>query len=312
MSVPAAPGAPAGGAAPVSGSAQAGVSTFAGEHAPRPRRFIQCDVFSPVPTLGNGLAVVVDADGLSDAQMQRFAAWTNLAETTFVLPSDDPAADYRVRIFTPAREMPFAGHPTLGSCAAWLHAGGVPRDPARVRQSCGVGVVEIDTREPGLLAFRAPPTEVEPMAGDRRDALATALGIDPTAIRNAARLRSGVWRQVLELESAAAVLAVDSSRVRWPAFEPIGLIGAHPHGGECDYEVRMLAPSSGMSEDPITGSLNAALAHWLQAQGRLAAPVTVAQGTAIGRHGRVTIRPAADGVWIGGAARVLIDGTILL
>ncbi len=280
--------------------------------APRARRFVQCDVFSPVPTRGNGLAVVVDADGLDDAQMQRFAAWTNLAETTFVLAPDDPAADYRVRIFTPAREMPFAGHPTLGSCAAWLHAGGRPRDPTRVRQSCGAGIVEIDTSAPGLFAFRAPPTDIEPMSDERRDALVTALALEPGAIRNAARLRSGVWRQVLELESAAAVLAVDSSRVRWPAFEPIGLIGAHPAGAECDYEVRMLAPSSGMSEDPITGSLNAALAHWLQAQGRLGASVTAAQGTAIGRHGRVSIRPAADGVWIGGHAQVLVDGTVLL
>ncbi|MGH3667443.1 MAG: PhzF family phenazine biosynthesis protein, partial [Acidimicrobiia bacterium] len=140
------------------------------------RRFIQVDVFSPIPTQGNGLAVVVDAEGLDDSQLQAFAAWTNLAETTFLLPPEDTAADYRVRIFTPYDELPFAGHPTLGSCVAWLHSGGVPKEAGVIRQECGIGVVDIDsTAEP--LAFVAPPTSLSPLAPDRFDAIAEALGI---------------------------------------------------------------------------------------------------------------------------------------
>ncbi|HYF57470.1 MAG TPA: PhzF family phenazine biosynthesis protein [Burkholderiaceae bacterium] len=276
------------------------------------RRFVQCDVFSPLPTQGNGLAVVVDAQGLDDARMQRFAAWTNLAETTFLLPPTDPTADYRVRIFTPAREMPFAGHPTLGSCAAWLHAGGVPREPGTVRQQCGIGIVRVDVSRPGQPAFDAPATELRPLDEAARTAIVSALGIPDAAVVRTAELRNGPAWQVLELESADAVLAVDASRVRWPAFRPIGLVGPHPPGSDRDLEVRMLAPSSGMSEDPITGSLNAALARWLHASGRLRRPLTIAQGTAIGRHGRVTVRPDGDAIWIGGHVHVLVDGTLAL
>jgi PhzF family phenazine biosynthesis protein len=278
------------------------------------RRFIQCDVFSPIPTQGNALAVVVDGQGLTDQRMQQFAAWTNLAETTFLLPADDPRADYRVRIFTPTREMPFAGHPTLGSCAAWLHTGGTPRNPDVVRQACGVGIVEIDTSDGDRPAFVAPPTAVQPMRADQFEAIVGTLEIPRDAILHTARLDNGPVWQALQLASAEAVLAVDSSRVRWPAFKSIGLIGAHRPGAECDYEVRMLAPSSGMSEDPITGSLNAAIAHWMQAEGRLPGPVTVAQGTAIGRHGRVSIQPGGEqgGIRIGGQTHILIEGTVTL
>jgi PhzF family phenazine biosynthesis protein len=279
----------------------------------RRRRFVQCDVFSPVPTQGNGLAVVVDADGLSDAQMQRFAAWTNLAETAFLLTPTQASADYRVRIFTPTREMPFAGHPTLGSCAAWRHAGGVPSEAGIVRQQCGIGIVDVDVSCPGELAFRAPETTIRPLASERLDAIVQALALPSDAVVRAAHLENGPAWQALELVSADAVLAVDASRVRWPAFSPIGLIGAHRAGGECDAEVRMLAPSSGMSEDPITGSLNAALARWRQAQGRLPRAIVVAQGTAIGRLGRVSVRPdGPETVWIGGQVHVLVDGTLTL
>ena len=277
------------------------------------RRFVQCDVFSPTPTRGNALAVVVDGEGLSDEQMARFATWTNLAETTFLLPPADPSADYRVRIFTPTREMPFAGHPTLGSCAAWLHAGGRPRESGVVRQECAVGIVAIHLEGGGVSAFVAPPTEVRAMDDAVRDAIVDALAIPRHAILRTAELANGPVWQAFELDSAQSVLALDSSRVRWPAFNAIGLVGAHPGGAECDYEVRMLAPSSGMSEDPITGSLNSALAHWLQSQGRLDAPLTVAQGTSIGRHGRVFLRPAPDGaILVGGHAHVLVDGTLEL
>jgi PhzF family phenazine biosynthesis protein len=277
------------------------------------RRFIQCDVFTPTPTLGNALAVVVDGQGVTEESMRRFAAWTNLAETTFILPAEDSTADYKLRIFTPTREMPFAGHPTLGSCAAWLHCGGKAREPGTVRQECGVGIVEIDTRAPQLLAFIAPPTAIRPMRQDNFDAIATVLEIPRDQILHSAELDNGPLWQVMQLDSAAAVLALDSSRVRWPMFKAIGMIGAHPAGAECDYEVRMLAPSSGMSEDPITGSLNSALAHWLQAQGRLEQPITVAQGTCIDRHGRVVITPVdPHQVKIGGQTHILIEGTVHL
>lgn len=277
------------------------------------RRFVQCDVFSPIPTQGNGLAVVVDADGMSDQQMQKFAAWTNLAETTFLLPPSDPAADYRVRIFTPAREMLFAGHPTLGSCATWLHSGGVPKIAGLVRQECGVGIVDVDVSQPGILAFAAPPTTIKEMSTERRQAITAALAIPASAIRHAAELCNGPTWQFFELTTAQQVLALDASKVRWPEFLGIGFIAPHPPGSECDYEVRMLAPSSGMSEDPITGSLNAAIAKWMQSQGRLESPYLAAQGTSIGRIGRVTVRPDAGGsAWIGGQVHILIEGHLNL
>ncbi|CAM5774100.1 phenazine biosynthesis protein PhzF [Labrys miyagiensis] len=272
------------------------------------RRFIQCDVFTSVPTRGNGLAVVLDSEGLSDHDMQAFAAWTNLAETTFLLPPRD-GADYRVRIFTPAYEMPFAGHPTLGSCAAWLRAGGRPAMAGVVRQECGVGIVEIDlTGE--LPAFTAPPTAIQPLPARTLEPITDVLALDPGRILRTAILDNGTPKHVLELTSAEDVLALDSARVRWPAFQPIGVIGAHPPGSECDYEVRLLAPSSGMSEDPITGSLNAAIAHWMQAEGRLGERLVLAQGTKIGRIGRVHVRTVGDRVLVGGDTRILIEGTL--
>ena len=280
----------------------------------RSRRFIQCDVFTSLPTKGNALAVVVDGEGLSEEQMRDFAAWTNLAETTYLLPPTEPTADYKVRIFTPTREMPFAGHPTLGSCAAWLHCGGVPREDGLVRQECGVGIVDIDISS-SVPAFVAPPTGIEPLADADCEAIVRALAVDPDKVVSSVRLDNGPVWQVLELRSADDVLAVDSSLVRWPHFKAIGLLGRHRAGGECDYEVRMLAPSSGMSEDPITGSLNSALAHWLLSLGRLDKDLLIAQGTRINRVGRVAIRPDAaipGRVFIGGASHILIDGTVFL
>lgn len=278
------------------------------------RRFIQCDVFTDQPTRGNGLAVVVDAEGLDDRQMQDFAAWTNLAETTFLLPPSDPVADYRVRIFTPTREMPFAGHPTLGSCAAWLHAGGKPKQHDLVRQQCEVGIVEIDLRG-DVPAFVAPPTRIMPMDDAHLQAILARLEIASDRVRATTQLENGPLWQVLELASADDVRAVEAMRVRWPEFRAIGLIGAYPADGEADYEVRMLAPSSGMSEDPITGSLNAAIARWFRSLGRLERPLLMAQGGCIGRVGRVHIRPDAadpDRILIGGQTLLLIDGTVTL
>jgi PhzF family phenazine biosynthesis protein len=273
------------------------------------RRFIQVDVFSPIPTQGNGLAVVIDAEGLDSGQLQAFAAWTNLAETTFLLPPEDPTADYRVRIFTPYQELPFAGHPTLGSCVAWLHSGGVPKEAGLIRQECGIGIVDIDSTAERL-AFVAPPTSVSPLDLDRFEAIAGALGIPPESVVQTATLDNGPVWQVLDLGSAEEVLAIDSSRARWSPLEFVGLLGAHAPGSECDYEVRMLA-SNGV-EDPITGSLNAALAYWLRDQARLDEPLVVSQGTAMGRHGRVYIRPTEDRVLIGGDTHILIEGTLSL
>ena len=246
--------------------------------------------------------------------MRRFAAWTNLAETTFILKPVDASADYKLRIFTPRREMPFAGHPTLGSCSAWLHSGGIPREAGVVRQECGVGIVEIDIGNPQLPAFTAPPTSIQAMHSDNFEAIVKVLEIPRAQIQHCAELDNGPLWQVFQLDSAAAVLALDSSRVRWPEFKAIGFIGAHPPASECDYEVRMLAPSSGMSEDPITGSLNSALAHWLQSGGRLAGAVTVAQGTCINRTGRVFIQSGSKPgqVKIGGQTHILIEGMVSL
>lgn len=277
----------------------------------RQRRFVQCDVFSAEPTKGNGLAVVLDGEGLTDAQMQEFAAWTNLAETTFLLPPADPDADYKVRIFTTVREMLFAGHPTLGSCFSWLHAGGAPKQPGVVMQECGVGLVPIHT-DGGIPAFEAPPTAVETLPDNDFRTICAALDVPAARVVQTAKLNNGPVWQVLELESAEAVLAVDAGKVRWPDFKSIGLIGPHPAGAECDYEVRMLAPSSGMKEDPITGSLNAALAQWLSGQGRLERSLTMAQGTQIGRLGRVHIRPDAGAILVGGQTNLLIEGTVTL
>lgn len=277
----------------------------------RQRRFIQTDVFSSEPTKGNGLAVIVDAEGLSDAQMQAFAAWTNLAETTFLLPPTDPKADYRVRIFTPSCEMPFAGHPTLGSCAAWLHSGGVPGNKSCVIQECAIGLVEID-QSGDTPAFVAPPTQIDSMPGDVLGHLVRKMQIDPAAVKNAALLNNGPSWQVLELSSAEDVLAIDSSAVQWPEHLGVSVFGAHADANECDYEVRNLSPSSGMSEDPITGSLNAAIAIWMQQQDRLTKDLVMAQGTAIGRNGRVSIRNRAGAVLIGGHAQVVIDGYVTL
>jgi PhzF family phenazine biosynthesis protein len=271
------------------------------------RRFIQCDVFSPTPTKGNGLAVVLDGNGLTDGEMQGFAAWTNLAETTFLLPPKDPNADYRLRIFTPYQELPFAGHPTLGSCRAWLHTGGQPKEPGVARQECGVGVVEIDTKGERL-AFAAPPTTISPLPDERLEAIVAHLGIPAEAVIRTTRLDNGPVWQVLDLGLADQVLAVDSGRADWEPVEFVGLLGANPPGSETAYEVRLLA-SNGV-EDPITGSLNAALAHWLREQGQLESPIVVSQGTALGRHGRVHITPVGDRILIGGDTHILIEGTV--
>jgi PhzF family phenazine biosynthesis protein len=278
----------------------------------RQRRFIQCDVFTSVPTKGAGLAVVVDGEGLSDIQMQTFAVWTNLAETAFLLSPTTQDADYKVRIFTPKRELPFAGFPTLGSCAAWLHAGGKSRKQGVVKQECGVGIVDIDVSGT-VPAFAAPATKIAPMPPATREAITSALGLPDACVLRSSLLANGPVWQVLELASAADVLAVDPAKLRFAAFPGLGLIGAYPPDSECQFETRNLGPNSGTIEDPITGSLNAAIAYWMYGAGHWCEPVTIAQGTCLGRQGRLFMRQddATGTVWVGGQTWILIDGMLM-
>ncbi|MBO0832534.1 MAG: PhzF family phenazine biosynthesis protein [Actinobacteria bacterium] len=272
------------------------------------RPFRQVDVFTDTPYHGNPLAVVHDADGLSAEQMQRLASWTNLSETAFLLPPDDEQADYRVRIFTPSLELPFAGHPTLGSCHAWLEAGGQPRQPGVVVQQCGAGLVSIRVGD-GDLAFAAPPpVRSGPVDEPLAVQVAAMLGIGRDEIVAIQWADNGPgWIAVL-LASAAAVLAV---RPR-PGDLNVGIAGPHPPGGPADFEVRAFFPSNGVTiEDPVTGSFNASLGQWLLASGRAKAPYLVRQGTALGRSGRVRITQDTDGqVWVGGSALTCISGTV--
>lgn len=277
----------------------------------RDRAFVQCDVFTSEPTKGNGLAVVLDGSGLTLQQMQDFAIWTNLAETTFLVPSELEQADYRLRIFSLAGEMKFAGHPTLGSCAAWLHAGGVPKEPGVVRQECGVGIVDIDITG-DVPAFAAPKTRVEPLPDARLEAICDAFSLPRTRILRSARLCNGPVWDVIELASADDVLAVRPLAEKRPEFRGVGLIGAHEAGGDADFETRNLGPASSMSEDPITGSMNAAIARWMFGARHWQGDKVIAQGTAMNRLGRVWLRQNAGTVWVGGETQILIEGSLRL
>jgi PhzF family phenazine biosynthesis protein len=273
------------------------------------RQFRQVDVFTTTPYSGNPLAVVLGAAGLTGEQMQRFANWTNLSETTFLLPPEDDTADYLVRIFTPSRELPFAGHPTLGSCHAWLEAGGQPRKPGRVVQQCGAGLVVVRQHD-GRLAFAAPPLLRDgPVAEPLAQQVAEALGIDRAEIVDLQWADNGPgWIAVL-LDSAEAVLALRPA----PAGLELGVAGPYPPGSEFAFEVRAFAAGDGVTEDPVTGSLNASLAQWLLATGRAEAPYVTRQGTALGRSGRVHIDADPDGiVWVGGATVTCVSGSVLL
>ncbi|WP_377504503.1 PhzF family phenazine biosynthesis protein [Octadecabacter sp. R77987] len=276
------------------------------------RPFMQCDVFSTHPTGGNGLAVVLDGTGLSDDQMQAFARWTNLAETTFVCPATDAHADYLLRIFTTARELPFAGHPTLGSAACWLAAGHTPRAAGKITQQCGVGLVTIDLTG-DTPAFIAPPTAIAPMPANILSDIAGGLNLDPARILRHAVLDNGPVWHVIEMESASDLTGLDASAITPVPPLSVGLIGAQDAGADTDYEVRMFSMFAELKEDPITGSLNAALAHWMQDQGRADTPYVVAQGTCIGRKGRVHVAQDADkNMRIGGHTSILIRGDVTL
>jgi PhzF family phenazine biosynthesis protein len=275
-----------------------------------PRQFRQVDVFTDTPYLGNPVAVVLGAESLSDEQMRALANWTNLSETTFVLPPGERAADYRVRIFTPSSELPFAGHPTLGTCHAWLEAGGRPRDPGVIVQECGAGLVPIRRTEAGL-AFAAPPLlRGGPVDDEITERVAAALNITRGDITDIQWADNGPgWVAVL-LASADAVLAIKPG----PVDLDIGVAGPYPPGSPEALEVRAFSPQVGSAvEDPVTGSLNASLAQWLLGTGRLAAPYVANQGTVLGRRGRVHVSRDGDGqVWVGGGTITCITGTVLL
>jgi PhzF family phenazine biosynthesis protein len=275
-----------------------------------PRPFAQVDVFTTTPYRGNPVAVVLDGSGLSTEDMQRFAHWTNLSETTFVLPPSAPDADYHVRIFTPVAELPFAGHPTLGTCHAWLGAGGMPRQDGVIVQECGAGLVPIRRTADGL-AFAAPPLiRSGPVEESLVEEIAAALGISRGEIVDAAWADNGPGWVALMLESADAVLALR------PAFIDldVGVVGPHPEGTPEAFEVRAFFPKDGaLVEDPVTGSLNASLAQWLLGSERASAPYVARQGTALGRSGRVHISRDGDGgIWVGGGTVTCVAGEVEL
>lgn len=275
------------------------------------RRFDQLDVFSAVPLKGNPLAVVHAAQGLTEATMAAFARWTNLSETTFLLPPVDPRADYRVRIFTPGGELPFAGHPTLGSCHAWLAAGGQPRQPGRVVQECGVGLVHI-RREAARLAFAAPPLRrTGPVDETLLARIAAGLGVTRAEILQHQWVDNGPGWCAVMLPSAEHVRAVRPDFARLGDVK-LGLVGAFPPGHPAAFEVRAFVPSLGVPEDPVTGSLNAGLAQWLIGAGLAPPAYEAVQGTALGRDGRVHVVRDGDTVWIGGDVAPCVTGHVLL
>jgi PhzF family phenazine biosynthesis protein len=277
-----------------------------------PRQFRQVDVFTDTPYFGNPVAVVLGADGLTGEQMQRFARWTNLSETTFVLAPWASGADYLVRIFTPTSELPFAGHPTLGTCHAWLEAGGRPADPSAIVQECGAGLITVRRILGGDagLAFAAPPlVRSGPVEEQLAERVTRSLNIARSDIVDIAWADNGPgWVAVL-LPSAEAVLAVRPDAVDMD----IGVAGPYPEGSPEAIEVRAFSPQISSAEDPVTGSLNASLGQWLLAAGRVTAPYVASQGTAMGRRGRVHVSRDADGqVWVGGGTVSCVSGTVEL
>ena len=300
------------------------------------RPFKQVDVFTAKPYAGNPLAVVLDGTGLDDAQMQEFARWTNLSETTFLLPPTEPSADYRVRIFTPAGELPFAGHPTLGSCHAWLEAGGRPKTGGRIVQQCAQGLVPI-RHEGERLVFAAPPSQRSAPSPSLLAKVAGALGLRAQQIVAAQLLDNGpVWLGLL-LADADTVLALKPDhRVLKELGQKVGVAGIPIRDAELDtplisrsnrearaftradadgigLEVRAFAAPIGVEEDPVTGSLNASLAQWLISEGHLPERYLAAQGQCLGRAGRVHVTRDAEGqVWVGGDSVTCIDGKLTL
>ena len=272
--------------------------------------FQQIDVFTAVAFKGNPLAVVIGADGLTDEQMAAIANWTNLSETTFLLAPTNPEADYRVRIFTPERELPFAGHPTLGSCHAWLATGAAPKQE-HVVQECGVGLVRI-RRDGKRLAFAAPPLRrTGDVAPDMLARIARALGIEPAAIKASQWVDNGPGWVAVMLAARAELLAIERDYPALPG-QALGVVApwdANRDGPGTQFEVRAFVGTRA-AEDPVTGSLNAGLAQWLIGAGLAPDTYIASQGTALGRAGRVHVTRAGGDIWIGGDTVTCIEGTI--
>ena len=278
----------------------------------RTRPFRQVDVFGAQPFAGNPLAVVLDGSGLADDEMQRFARWTQLSETTFLTAPTDPGADYALRIFTPGGELPFAGHPTLGSCHAWLAAGGRARAPDQIVQQCGIGLVRI--RADGeRLAFAAPPLRRADVDAALLAKVLAALGIGAAQVQAAQWLDNGPNWLSLRLPSAQSVLALEPDHGALAATQAkVGVVGPHPAGSECAFEVRAFGAAIGVNEDPVTGSLNAGLAQWLIGDGLAPPSYVAAQGARLGRAGRVHVSQRDGETWVGGASVTCIEGSVSL
>ncbi|MDQ2928677.1 MAG: PhzF family phenazine biosynthesis protein [Pseudomonadota bacterium] len=271
--------------------------------------FSQVDVFTDRPLLGNALAVVHSADALDDARMQAFARWTNLSETAFLLAPTEAGADYRVRIFTPGGELPFAGHPTLGSCHAWLEQGGVPRGGGEVVQQCGVGLVRIRL-DPSRAAFAAPALRRAEVDAVLLERIVEALGVPRESIRASQSLDNGPTWVALLLDSAATVLGLEPDHAALRSLAKVGVIAPQAAGGDSDFEVRAFAAMVGIAEDPVTGSLNASLAQWLIGAELAPDRYVAAQGTRLGRQGRVHIASEEGTVWVGGGSVTCIRGEV--
>ncbi|WP_329531620.1 PhzF family phenazine biosynthesis protein [Streptomyces sp. NBC_01450] len=272
----------------------------------RTRSFVQVDVFSTSPYRGNPVAVVLDGADLTDEEMQRLARWTNLSETTFVLPPTLPEADYRLRIFTPQNELPFAGHPTLGSARAWLDGGGVPRHADRIVQECAAGLVTV-RRGDGVLSFAAPPLVRD---GAYLKQIVAAFGIGRDRVLAHQWVDNGPGWAVLQLATADEVLALEPDLSLIPTAM-VGAIGAYPHGSRHDFEMRTFAPRCGVAEDPACGSMSAAVGQWLTSTGAAPSAYRVSQGARLGRAATIEITAGTDGtVWVSGATTVCIRGTI--
>ncbi|MFW0754906.1 PhzF family phenazine biosynthesis protein [Pseudomonas sp. H11T01] len=275
--------------------------------------FKQVDVFSRRPLKGNPLAVVFGADELSDERMAAFASWTNLSETTFVLEPRDPRADYRVRIFTTLQELPFAGHPTLGTCHAWLEAGGIPKGE-EIIQECGVGLVRI-RRQGDDLAFLAPPLlRSGPVDADLVERVRLGLGLEEGTITDAQWVDNGAGWLVLMLADRAQVLALepDYAQLRGLAVGVIAPCCPERDDIDAQFEVRAFISGDGAPEDPATGSLNAGVAQWLLSKGLAPSSYVVSQGLTMGRAGRIHVEQIGDEIWIGGSTVTCIEGTLSL
>lgn len=278
---------------------------------PRSRAFTQVDVFGTRPYSGNPLAVVLDGEGIDDDLLQDVARWTNLSETTFVLPPTTPEADYRVRIMTPGGELPFAGHPTLGTAHAWLVHGGTPRREDRIVQECGAGLVDV-LREGSGLAFTAPPLlRTGPLDDADLDRLVAALGISRADVVGHQWVDNGPGWAAVRLPSAEHVRDLRPDWSHAPDAK-VGVIGWHEDGGEHLYETRAFVPGLGVGEDPVTGSLNAGIAQWLVAEGEAPHRWTVTQGGCIGRSGVLSLTAEGGEVRVGGTVTSLVQGTISL